>query len=152
MLMGCSLVTEPSRHTMFWCWMWPRTTASWRKSSQSGASPLSFSVLMATTCVCSPGAVPYMWPLYTFPKRSSPSSSMKRTADMLISRSLACRASETTHVITTRKKRQAMTSGMAMAGIRMKRISFLGLLGTSGDGRTTGWELVSGVSSLHTQT
>lgn len=33
----------------------------------------------------------------------------------------------------TRKKRQAMTSGMAIAGIRMNRISFLGLSGGSGE-------------------
>lgn len=33
----------------------------------------------------------------------------------------------------TRKKRQAMTNGMAIAGIRMNRISFLGFSGGSGD-------------------
>ena len=31
----------------------------------------------------------------------------------------------------TRKKRQAMTNGMAIAGIRMNRISFLGFSGGS---------------------
>lgn len=37
--------------------------------------------------------------------------------------------------IQTRKKRQAMTRGMAMAGIRMNRISFLGDSGGSADRR-----------------
>lgn len=37
----------------------------------------------------------------------------------------------------TRKKRQAITNGMAMAGIRMSRISFLGFSGGSGDSERT---------------
>lgn len=35
----------------------------------------------------------------------------------------------------TRKNRQAMTNGMAIAGIRMNRISFLGFSGGSGNSK-----------------